>query len=65
MSQVDLNDLEPGVPPEMRRMAGGALALLITIVPDRVTPARAQLLLRCEPDGQVFAALLTAPVQST
>jgi hypothetical protein len=61
MSQVELNDHEPGMPPEVRRIAGGALALIIAIVPDHVTSAGAQLVVRWEPDGQLFAALLGAP----
>jgi hypothetical protein len=62
MAQVDdLNDREPGVPPEVRRIAGGALALLITIAADDVAPAPPQLVLRWEPDGRLFAALLRAP----
>jgi hypothetical protein len=66
MAQVDdLNDQEPGVPPEVRRIAGGALALLITIAADDVTPpTRPQLVLRWEPDGRLFAALLRAPLKS-
>jgi hypothetical protein len=64
MSQVELNDLEPGIPPEVRRIAGGALALIITIVPDHVMSAGAQLVVRWEPDGQLFAALLGAPAES-
>jgi hypothetical protein len=63
MSQVELNDHEPGVPPEVRRIAGGALALIITIAADHVSADRAQLVLRSEPDGQLFAALLRAPAK--
>lgn len=64
MSQVELNDSEPGVPPEVRQIAGGALALIITIAPDYMTPARSRLVLRQEPDGQIFAALVRAPRKS-
>jgi hypothetical protein len=63
MSQVELNDHEPGVPPEVRRIAGGALAFIITIVSDHATPASAQLVIRQEPDGQLLAALLAAPTE--
>jgi hypothetical protein len=60
MSQVELNDQEPGVPPELRRMAGGAVAILIAIQPDHMTPPRGQLVIRSEPDGELLGALLLA-----
>ena len=61
MAQVELNDREPGTTPEMRRIAGGALALLITIAAGRSTRPGDQLILRCEPDGQLYAAVARAP----
>ena len=65
MAQVDFNDQEPGVPPEVRRIAGGALAFLIGIAADDdATLATPQLVLRWEPDGRLFAALLRAPLKS-
>jgi hypothetical protein len=64
MAQVELNDREPGTTPEMRRIAGGALALLITIAAGRSTRPGDQLILRCEPDGQLFAALIRTPPKS-
>jgi hypothetical protein len=64
MAQRDFNDQEPGVPPEVRRIAGGALAFLIGIAADETALASAQLVLRWEPDGRLFAALLRAPLRS-
>jgi hypothetical protein len=64
MAQVELNDREPGIMPEVRRIAGGALALLITIAAGRSTRPGDQLILRCEPDGQMYAALVRTPPKS-
>ena len=60
-ARSELNDLEPGTPPEVRRIPGGALALLFTIVADFKTRTRDQLILRWEPDGQLFAAMARVP----
>jgi hypothetical protein len=61
MARAELNDLEPGAPPEVRRIAGGALALLFMIVAEYRTRTRDQLILRWEPDGQLFAAMSRIP----
>ena len=55
------SDLQPGVPPETRRIAGGAIVLIMPICGEHMTAASAQLILRCEPDGQVLAAINRAP----
>ena len=57
MARVELNDREPGAPPEVRQITGGALALCFTIAADYKARSRDQLILRCEPDGQLFAAV--------
>ena len=61
MSRPGKNDLQPGVPPETRRIAGGAIVLIMPICADHMTVASAQLVLRCEPDGQILAAINKAP----
>jgi hypothetical protein len=61
MGRAELNDLEPGTPPEIRQIPGGALALLFMIAADYKTRTRDQLILRWEPDGQLFAAVARVP----
>jgi len=61
MARSELNDLEPGTPPEVRKIPGGALALLFNIAADFKTRTRDQLILRCEPDGQLYAAMSRVP----
>jgi len=61
MGRAELNDLEPGTPPEIRQIPGGALALLFVIAADYKTRTRDQLILRWEPDGQLFAAVARVP----
>ena len=64
MPRRDRNDDEPGVPPQTRRIAGGAVALIMPITPDHTMYVRAQLSLRWEPDGQIFAAIIGTPTDS-
>ena len=61
MARVEFNDREPGAPPEVRRIAGGALAILLNIAADHHTRGRDQLVLRWEPDGHLYAALMRIP----
>lgn len=57
MAQSERYDSRPGVRPETRCIAGGAVALIMPIFASHMTPASAQLVLRCEPDGQIYAAI--------
>jgi hypothetical protein len=61
MAQGDINDFEPGPPLRVRSLAGGTLAVLIPIVQERGTRVHDQLILRWDPNGQLFAALLEIP----
>jgi hypothetical protein len=61
MARAELNDHEPGMPPEVRQIPGGAMALLFMIAADFKTRTRDQLILRWEPDGQLFAAMARVP----
>jgi len=61
VSRPGKGDHQPGVPPETRRIAGGAIVLIMPIRADHMTAASAQLVLRCEPDGQILAAINRAP----
>jgi hypothetical protein len=61
MPRRDRSDDEPGVPPQTRRIAGGAVSLIMSITPDHTMFVRAQLALRWEPDGQIFAAIVGSP----
>jgi hypothetical protein len=57
MPRLESADHVPGAPIETRRLSGGAVVLIMRIAGDHQMPARAQLVLRCEPDGQIFAAI--------
>ena len=61
MSRLEKIDTQPGVPPDSRLIASGAVVLVMSISVDPKTTAAAQLVLRCERDGQVFAALGRGP----
>ena len=61
VSSQGKGDLQPGVPPETRRIAGGAIVLIMPICADHMATASAQLVLRCEPDGRILAAINRAP----
>jgi len=61
VSSPGKGDLQPGVPPETRRIAGGAIVLIMPICADHMATASAQLVLRCEPDGRILAAINRAP----
>ena len=52
------------MPPQTRRIAGGAVALIMPISSDHTMYVRAQLSLRWEPDGQIFAAIIGTPTDS-
>ena len=62
MPRRDRNDDEPGAPPQTRRIAGGAVALVMPIS-DHTMYVRAQLVLRWEPDGQMFASIAGTPIE--
>ena len=61
MARVELNDGEPGTPPEVRHVPGGSLTLVFTIAADYKARTRDQLILTSEPEGQLFAALAREP----
>ena len=51
------------MPPQTRRIAGGAVALIMPITPDHTMFVRAHLALRWEPDGQMFASIVGTPIE--
>jgi hypothetical protein len=59
--QQDRSDNQPGAPPTTRRIAGGAVTLTMPIL-DHTRLVRAQLVVRWEPDGQIFAAIIGTPI---
>ena len=61
MSRLEKIDTEPGVPPDSRLIASGAVVLVMPITVSSTITAATQLVLRCERDGQVFAALGRGP----
>jgi hypothetical protein len=60
MAQAHHSDRQPGAPLKVRRMAGGAHAVLIAISSDDGNPARDLLILRWDQQGQVYASLLAS-----
>ena len=50
-------DRRPGVPLEFRGLAGDVNLFIAHIADESGVPTRPQLVLRCEPDGEVFAAI--------
>jgi hypothetical protein len=54
----DSHDLDqrPGIPPETR-IIRGVTVVIMPVAFDRATLAGARLVLRCEPDGRVYAAI--------
>jgi hypothetical protein len=65
VSRTGRNDHQPGVPPESRRIAGGAIVLIMPIAAEDLMAAGAQLVLRCEPDGRILAAINRTPIDSS
>ena len=65
VSRLAKNDRQPGVPPETRRIAGGAIVLIMPIAADHMLSAGSQLVLRCEPDGQMLAAINRPSIDSS
>jgi hypothetical protein len=59
----DWKDNQRGEPPTTRRIPGGAVTLTMPIADD-VRSVRAQLVVRWEPDGQIFAAIIGKPSDS-
>ena len=57
MPQLYLDDHSPGAPLETRRLPGGAVVLIMQIVGDPKMAAKVELVLRCEPDGQILTAI--------
>jgi hypothetical protein len=57
VAQLYLDDHSPGAPLETRKLPGGALVLVMRIVGDPQMDAKVELVLRCEPDGQVLSAI--------
>jgi hypothetical protein len=56
VSRIQLNDRVPGAQPDTFHLPGGALILIMRIAsPGKVPSPR--LFMRCEADGQMFAAL--------
>jgi hypothetical protein len=64
MARLEKMDDRPGAPPDSRRIASGAVVLVMSIPMSPTTMAATQLVVRMEPDGQVFAALGRAPSDS-
>jgi hypothetical protein len=56
MSRLDPTDHLPGAPIETRRLPGGAVVLIMRIAGNSQMPA-VHLVMRCEQDGQMFAAI--------
>ena len=50
-------DRQPGVPLEFRGLAGDVNLFIAHIADESGLPTRPQLVLCCEPDGEVFAAI--------
>lgn len=61
MSRLEKIDTQPGVPPDSRLIASGAVVLVMAISADRTLTDAAQLVLRCDRDGRIFAALGRGP----
>ena len=55
--QLYLDDHSPGAPLESRRLPCGTVVLIMQIVGDPKMPAKVELVLRCEPDGQILTAI--------
>ena len=55
--QLYLDDQSPGAPLETRKLPGGALVIIMPIVGDPQVSAKVELVLRCEPDGQILSAI--------
>jgi hypothetical protein len=57
MSRVEKIDTQPGVPPDSRLIASGAVLLVMPISADPTIANGSRLVLRCERNGQIFAAI--------
>jgi hypothetical protein len=57
MARLDPIDHSPGAPIETRCLSGGAVVLIMRIAHHHQMHAVVQLVMRCEPDGQTFAAI--------
>jgi hypothetical protein len=57
MARLEKMDDRPGIPPESRRVASGAIVVIMTIATGSTTTTATQLVIRCEPDGRLLAAL--------
>jgi len=62
----DSHDLDqrPGIPPETR-IIRGVTVVIMPVAFDRATLAGARLVLRCEPDGRIYAAISRPSPDST
>jgi hypothetical protein len=60
MSRLDPNDQVPGAPADSRRMSNGTVLLIMPIT-DIGGASAPRLVLRCEPDGRIFAAISDPP----
>jgi hypothetical protein len=60
MSRLDPNDQVPGPPADSRRMSSGTVLLIMPITNVDGTSV-SRLVLRCEPDGRMFAAISDPP----
>jgi hypothetical protein len=65
MSRLEKIDTQPGAPPDIRLIASGAVVLVMPVAADRAITAATQLVLRCDRDGQIFAALGRVPTDSS
>jgi hypothetical protein len=61
VASLDLNDRSPGAPLEQRRLPSGITVLIMKIIGDPRVPSKAELVLRCDPDGRTYAALGRGP----
>jgi hypothetical protein len=57
MPRLDKFDTQPGVPPDSRLIASGAVVLVMPIEAPPTLTSATQLVLRCDRDGQIYAAL--------
>jgi len=57
MPRLDPADHLPGAPIETRCLSGGTVVLIMRIAHHHQMPVAVQLVMRCEPDGQTFAAI--------
>ena len=62
MARREPTDHLPGGPLDVRRLPSGVVVLVMNIVGYDRVPAAVELVIRCEPDGQMFAAIGQRPI---